>query len=443
MVTAEKTESEQLQLGEQESPQTKPVPSTNGRPVVIDPDLDFIRSLSRQSRESYKKCFQCGTCSATCPISPDTNPFPRKEMAWALWGMRDRLLEDPDVWLCHHCNDCSVRCPRSGRPGDVLAAVRRECVIHYAAPRFLARWVSQPRFVPLLLGLPAVLLGLAIVLRDPIANALGLAAPLGESIVYSYSPWLPHWLINGFFGLFTLFALAAAIVGLVRFIRVIKAPGVWGATGPPTRSFMSSAWTAIKQIFTHDKFTSCTAEHSRPLSHLLVFFGFIALSVVTFWVITGRVNPLLRDAFVYPFSFLSPWKLLANIGGAAVFVGCVMMLRQRLRNRDNAGGSTYFDWAFVWTLFAVVVSGFATEALHYLRMAPHRHVVYFIHLVFVFTLLIYLPYSKFAHLLYRTTAMIYAQYYGRNGATSTAVARDGRVDEESHDQASTSGGALP
>ncbi len=437
MVTAGKTGPEQRQLGEQESRQTMPAPSANGKPVVIDPDLDFIRSLSRQTGESYKKCFQCGTCSAACPISPDTHPFPRKEMAWALWGMRDRLLEDPDVWLCHHCNDCSVSCPRSGRPGDVLAAVRRESVIHYAAPGFLARWVSEPRFVPLLLVLPAVLLGLAIVLQERIGSALGLATPIGESIVYSYSPMLPHWLLNSFFGLFTLLALLAAVIGLVRFVRVIKAPRIWGATGPPNRSLARSAWIAIKQVFTHDKFTSCTAAHSRPLSHFCVFFGFIALTVVTFWVITGPVNPLVKDGFIYPFSFWSPWKLLANLGGAAVFIGCVMMLRQRLRNRDNAGGSTFFDWVFLWTLFAVVVSGFATELLHYLRMAPHRHVVYFTHLILVFALLIYLPYSKFAHVLYRTAAMIFGEYYGRNGVRPgvTGSRAQGRVGE-SRDKAS-------
>jgi quinone-modifying oxidoreductase subunit QmoC len=103
------------------------------------------------------------------------------------------------------------------------------------------------------------------------------------------------------------------------------------------------------------------------------------------------------------------------------------MIYDRLEFSDNAGESNYFDWIFIWTLFLVVVTGFVTEVMHFLRLEPHRHVAYFIHLVFVFTILIYLPYSKFAHVIYRTTAMVFAEHTGRSWGVSATAASVSRV----------------
>ena len=117
--------------------------------------------------------------------------------------------------------------------------------------------------------------------------------------------------------------------------------------------------------------------------------------------------------------------MLANLGGLAVVAGCILMIRERLSNAEGdrpVAKSTYFDWVFVGTLLAVVVTGFLSEGLHYARMEPHRLAVYFVHLLLVFTLLMYLPYSKFAHMIYRTTAMVYAEYSGRKSHTPARVA---------------------
>ena len=133
--------------------------TSRGAPTRIEPDLEFIRELSRQSGGSFKKCFQCGTCSATCDVSPDTEPFPRKEMAWSIWGMKDRLLKDPDVWLCYGCTDCSIHCPRGARPGDVLAAVRKEVIREFSPLGFVQTALSSPKWLPVLIALPIVIWG--------------------------------------------------------------------------------------------------------------------------------------------------------------------------------------------------------------------------------------------------------------------------------------------
>jgi len=149
-----------------------------------------------------------------------------------------------------------------------------------------------------------------------------------------------------------------------------------------------------------------------------IFFGFIALSCVTLWIITLGINPLISGNFVYPFGFWSPWKILANLGGLALLGGIGLIIRDRMRHDEQAGAGNYYDWAFLTTIFIVVATGFFTEILHYVRLEPHRHIVYFVHLVFVFTLIIYMPYSKFAHIIYRTVAMVYAEYTGRSGEPS-------------------------
>jgi quinone-modifying oxidoreductase subunit QmoC len=405
--------------------------TSESKPIWIEPDLDFIRTLQKQGGETYKKCIQCGTCSATCGLSPDAEAFPRKEMAWAAWGMKERLFTDPDVWLCHQCNDCSLRCPRGARPGDVLAAVRRASIAHYAFPRFLAKWVGSPKYIPLLLGLPAALLALAVLVREPIEMALGISHYTSE-IVYSFSPWFPHWLLNSFFGFFGLLTLFGIIGGTMRYWRALKAGAPTNGAGPPVKSLGSAVVSTLKSIFGHEKFTQCTTATARSISHVFVFFGFIALSLVTLWVITGRFNPLLSD-FVYPFGFWSPWKILANLGGSALLFGCVWMVWERLEKGDKAGISTYFDLAFVLTLGLVVFSGFVTEGMHYLRLVPHRHVAYFIHLVLIFALLIYLPYSKFAHIFYRATAMVFADYTGRRMGEPDAPAPDNSTGEKANE----------
>ena len=203
MEAEEKTIRKVAETKAQEFAQAAPDFSGGDKPVWVESDLDFIRMLSRQTGNFFVKCFQCGTCSATCMLSPDEKPFPRKEMAWASWGMKDLLINDPDVWLCYQCNDCSTRCPRGARPGDVLAVIRKESVINHAFPRFLGRWVNEPQSIPLLLAIPTILLALVLTLKEPIERALAISNPVGERISYAYSSLFPHWMLNSFFLFFT------------------------------------------------------------------------------------------------------------------------------------------------------------------------------------------------------------------------------------------------
>jgi quinone-modifying oxidoreductase subunit QmoC len=387
-------------------------------PVPIEPDLAFIRALMKSGGDSFKKCMQCGTCSATCALASDNEPFPRKEMAWAVWGMKDRLFQDPDVWLCHQCNDCSTRCPRGAKPGDVLAAIRQEWVAHQAIPRFLARWATQPYATPLLLGIMAAVLGFALFVKEPIANALGISDRIGRQIVFSYSSMMPRWLLNGLFLILGILVALSILRGVGRLWSTTKNRAAQSGSGAP-RKLLPSIAAAVKSIISHEKFKLCTEASARSRSHLFVFFGFLALGLVSLWTVAAPYNPLITGAFVYPFSFWSPWKLLANAGGIALVAGCVLMIRDRMKKSEDSGINNFSDWLLISALLAAAFTGFCAEALHYVRLEPHRHIAYFVHLAFAGALLVYMPYSKFAHVVYRTVALISAERFNRTRANQS------------------------
>ena len=387
--------------------------------AAVTPDRDFRSRLMASGGEDLKKCFQCAACSVVCDLSSATQPFPRKEMIWAQWGLKDRLLADVDVWLCHGCSDCSSRCPRGARPADVMAAIRREATVHYSAPRWLAHWVNQPRFLPIFLLLPCVLLGLAAWVRGPLEKLLH-ASYTSNRIIISYWSQLPQWLLITLAAPLVLLDAVVIVLGVMRFWRDLKArdraTGFADNPASAKQSLAEGIRTTVRNILLHEDFDRCTANHPRMNSHRLVLFGFVGLLVVDLWVLTVRFNPLLKDAFVYPFNFWSPWKILANLAGGAMLIGCALMIRDRKVRITGVGtryDGTWFDWMFLGLALGALLTGFACEVLHYARVDPLRYAAYVIHLATVFALLALLPYSKFAHLIYRATALVYAAHTGR------------------------------
>jgi len=104
---------------------------------IVSPDLNFVKEVIAAGADSLKKCYQCSTCTVVCEVTPDKKPFPRKEMLYAQWGMKDQLITNPDIWLCHQCSDCTAYCPRGAKPGEVLNNLRITMV---PAASITGRW---------------------------------------------------------------------------------------------------------------------------------------------------------------------------------------------------------------------------------------------------------------------------------------------------------------
>jgi quinone-modifying oxidoreductase subunit QmoC len=373
---------------------------------LIEPDVGFIKEVIGLGGDTLKKCFQCATCSVACPISPDTKPFPRKEMIAASWGLKDRLVSNLDIWLCHHCGDCTTLCPRGAKPGEVLGAIRSYAIADYAVPKALGKAVNDPKKLPILMAIPVaifIVLGL-------ITGLLDFSPSLGEHGI-SHSQFFSTWLVDMIFIPLAIWAVVIFALGLKRFIVDIHENAVMeGKTENKELEFIGfikALPRILPTILKHDKFSECSENKDRATAHLMVFWSFVGLFIVT--------NIFFVVLYVFqqhgPYSQLNPVKWLANVSGVALVIGSALMIKYRLAKKDQT--STYKDWYLLGLVLGLGVTGVLTEATRLGGLAGLTYFMYFIHLVFVFNLFAFLPFSKLAHLVYRTVAMTYNEYSNR------------------------------
>ena len=71
------------------------------------------------------RCFACGVCTATCPVSELTPGFsPSQIIRQVLYGQRAALLSSPALWHCARCARCSFQCPQDVRFLDIIQGLR-------------------------------------------------------------------------------------------------------------------------------------------------------------------------------------------------------------------------------------------------------------------------------------------------------------------------------
>ncbi len=78
--------------------------------------------------EELLHCFQCGTCSAACPLCIYMEHTPRKIMALTRAGFRKEVLTSNTIWLCASCYACVVECPKQISITDVMYALKRTAI---------------------------------------------------------------------------------------------------------------------------------------------------------------------------------------------------------------------------------------------------------------------------------------------------------------------------
>jgi heterodisulfide reductase subunit C len=93
--------------------------------ALVNPD--FAQKLAKHGNDTALECFNCGTCTAICPLIHEH--FPRRMIRYVQLGAEDRILENAEeLWRCLHCGLCTQTCPRGADPGEVILGLKRYVV---------------------------------------------------------------------------------------------------------------------------------------------------------------------------------------------------------------------------------------------------------------------------------------------------------------------------
>jgi nitrate reductase gamma subunit len=367
-------------------------------------DRNLYPELQRFGATDISACFNCGVCSAICPLSADGASFPRRMSRYAQLGLRDQLLSSPELWSCYGCSECTESCPTQADPASFMAAARRYAVASYDRTH-LAYLLATSRvfagvFVVALVGLLA-------------AFMYSVHRPADGSTL-AFFEFIPSDFVHNM-GVVAMAVMGtAALIGLFEMVRrVLRRPRL----GAPKATLRKGADAAIYAVGTEalaqTRFRKDCADatESRPwysqrwFIHFAVMWGFLGLLGATMLDYGLELLGVKATGTAVPIWY--PVRLLGTLAGAALIYGTTVLIVRRLRKSDRSSlHSTTSDWTFLAMLWIAGVTGFFLELALYLPTAPAwGYPMFLVHVAVAMALVLLVPFGKFAHVFYRPVAL--------------------------------------
>lgn len=360
--------------------------------------LEDIRKFGADGALDINACFNCGNCTAVCPLARESSGFPRRVIRMAQVGMRDELLANEEIWNCYACGECTQTCPRQADPAQFMAAARSYAVSRYDVTG-ISRWLSSS-----LAGLLGVFLVISAFFALLLLSKRGY--PQGHPLaLFQFIPG--EWVHRIGIVLFAIVGISA-LAGLISMAnRVIKhkhesRQGAFAFVG-----LIPAIIYAISESFSHRRFFPCeTDQDPQPLYlrpwfvHASIMGGFLAMLLAT--TLDYLFKPI--GSMVPPWN---PVRMIGTLGGIVCLYGVGIAASRRVRATEVPyNRSSITDWFFLLLLGTTVGTGLLTELVVYLpQPTTLGYILFLAHIVLAMDLIVLMPMIKFAHVIYRPTAL--------------------------------------
>jgi len=376
--------------------------------MKVNPEL--IKDIRKYGAFDISACFNCGNCTAVCPLAMEDTPFPRYLIRRAHVGDKKALLTAKGTWMCYYCGECSKTCPREAKPGAFMAAARRYAIANADATGITKLLYKYPVFNFIFMSALALFFALFMY-----ANRLADRAHGKIIEVFNIPYELIHVLgvvllsaagVTMLLGILIITLRAGEISKLGLIYKESKAPGKGIKF---IIEFIRTAFVSVMQeMFAFKRFRDCDEEKKEiPLMfkpwflHACVAWGFMGLFGATLIDFLFK-DPAMLVALWYP-----P-RLLGTISGLFLIYGSTAIIINRLRQKEiNYSNGTFSDWWFIFTLWFIGVTGFILEVLVYMPKIDQNtaDILFLVHVAPAMELVAMAAFTKLAHVFYRMHAL--------------------------------------
>jgi len=88
----------------------------------------FLKRLIDITSQNPSQCYQCGKCSAGCPVRDFLETPPNRIVRFVQLGLYELALTSASIWLCAGCLTCTSRCPKNFDLAKFMDALRQIAV---------------------------------------------------------------------------------------------------------------------------------------------------------------------------------------------------------------------------------------------------------------------------------------------------------------------------
>ena len=365
----------------------------------VDPTL--LKELKEYGAIGAEKCFNCGTCTAMCPLTSDDYAFPRNMIRMVQIGNKEKLTQSLDPWLCYYCGDCSVTCPKGAEPGETMMAARRWLTAQYDKSGHGARlYTSSKAAWKAIIGYALIPLILLVVFH--VSRTLGLHN-YGDIVtdrvdINAFAPTMWVWAIVLIDFALLGGRLLRSVINMFQLTMGTKS----GREPIPLSVYISEFKTFLTHILTQKRWLDCGEDRSRWIKHLFLVTGYGTMLVLIvgllWWFQTDNIYPIWH-----------PQRWLGYYATIVLLYTSGEALIGRIKKKGEAlKFSHHSDWLFPGFLFVGTLTGILLHTFRYAGWSWATYIMYTIHAMVLIAMLdTEVGIGKWMHVFYRPLAVYF------------------------------------